>query len=366
MSIFCIVGTRPEVIKMAPVVLALRGAGRRDVKVLATAQHREMLDRTLQMFGIVPDLDLDAMRPNQTLAALTARLLTGLDACFTRYRPSLVLAQGDTTTVMTAALASFYRKIPFGHVEAGLRTHDIDHPWPEEMNRAVAGRLAVLNFAPTEAARDNLLHEGVCAERIHVTGNTVIDALHMMAARDFPLGFDLPSGRRLILVTTHRRESFGSPMVSICAAIGELVRKHDALHFLLPMHPNPNVRQVVQQELGALPQVTLCEPLDYGPFVAAMKRSWLILTDSGGIQEEAPALGKPVLVLRDVTERPEAVREGVVELVGTRRQDIVDRVSALLDDGDAYRRMAKGSSPYGDGAAAERIVGHLADFGALQ
>jgi len=366
MSVLCIVGTRPEVIKMAPVVLALRRVGQRDVRVLATAQHREMLDQMLRMFGIVPDLDLDAMRPNQTLAALTARLLTGLDACLARYRPSLVLAQGDTTTVMAAALASFYRKIPFGHVEAGLRTHDFDRPWPEEMNRTVAGRLAVLNFAPTATARDNLLREGVPAERIHVTGNTVIDALHMMAERDFPLGFDLPPGRRLILVTAHRRENLGSPMAAVCAAVNELAQKYGELHFLFPVHPNPDVRRVVQQELGALPRVTLCEPLDYGPFVAAMKRSWLILTDSGGVQEEAPALGKPVLVLRDATERPEAVREGVVELVGTRRHDIVDRVSALLDDEDAYRRMAKGSSPYGDGAAAERIVRHLADFGALQ
>ena len=334
--------------------------------MLATAQHREMLDQTLRIFGIVPDLDLDAMRPDQTLAALTAQLLTGLDACLMQYRPSLVLAQGDTTTVMTTALASFYRKIPFGHVEAGLRTHDFDCPWPEEMNRTVAGRLAALNFAPTEGARDNLLREGVPAERIHITGNTVIDALHMMAEKNFPVGLDVPPERRMILVTAHRRENFGSRLVSVCAAVSELAQKHGELHFLFPVHPNPNVRQVVRQELGALSQVTLCEPLDYGPFVAAMKQSWLILTDSGGVQEEAPALGKPVLVLRDATERPEAVQEGVVELVGTTQRNIVDRVSALLDDSDAYRRMAKGNSPYGDGTAAERIVRHLADFGALQ
>ena len=351
---------------MAPVVLALRRCGRWDVKVLATAQHREMLDQTLRMFGIMPDLDLDAMRPDQTLSALTARLLTGLDACFSQHRPSLILAQGDTTTVMAAALASFHRKIPFGHVEAGLRTHDMGRPWPEEMNRTVAGHLALFNFAPTEAARDNLLREGVPAERIHVTGNTVIDALHMMVEKDCPLGFDLPPGRRIVLVTAHRRENFGPPMMSVCAAVGELARKHANLHFVFPMHPNPNVRQVVRQELGALRQVSLCEPLDYGPFVSAMKRAWLILTDSGGVQEEAPVLGKPVLVLREATERPEAVRDGVVELVGTGRQNIVARVSALMDDENAYRKMAKGSSPYGDGTAAKRIARLLAGMDAWQ
>ena len=348
---------------MAPVVLALRRSGNWDVKVLATAQHREMLDQTLRLFGIRPDADLDVMQPNQALAALTSRLLTGLDACLERHQPALVLAQGDTTTVMAAALASFYRKIPFGHVEAGLRTHNLDYPWPEEMNRVLAGRLATLNFAPTQSAQDNLLREGAPTDRIHITGNTVIDALHMMAERDFPLGVELPTKQRLVLVTAHRRENFGAPMLAVCKAVRELAQKHPDLHFLFPVHRNPNVRDLVQHTLGTAPQVTLCEPLDYGPFVTAMKRAWLILTDSGGVQEEAPALGKPVLVLRNETERPEAVQEGVVELVGTERRRIVSRVAALLDDAEAYRRMAKGSSPYGDGKAAQRIVEHLAQWG---
>ena len=351
---------------MAPVVLALRRSQRWDVKVVATAQHREMLDQVLEVFGIVPDVDLDAMRPNQALAALTARLMTGLDTCLQAHRPALVLAQGDTTTVMVTALASFYRKIPFGHVEAGLRTHDFDYPWPEEMNRTVAGRLAAINFAPTRSARDNLLHEGVPADRIYVTGNTVIDALYRVAEQDHPLGFDLPLDGRTILVTAHRRENFGSRMVSICDAIDDLAKKYADLHFLFPVHPNPNVQRVVKRRLGALRQVTLCEPLDYGAFVAAMKRAYLVLSDSGGVQEEAPALAKPVLVLRDETERPEAVAEGVVELVGTKRERIVERVSALLDDPVAYRRMAKGTSPYGDGKAAERIVRHIASLAVLQ
>ena len=346
---------------MAPVVLALRRSGNWEVKVLATAQHREMLDQTLRLFDIKPDSDLNVMQQNQALTALTSRLMTGLDACLERHQPNLVLAQGDTTTVMAAALASFHRKIPFGHIEAGLRTHDFDHPFPEEMNRVLAGRLATLNFAPTRTAQDNLLREGVPASRIHVTGNTVIDALHMMAKQDFPLGVDLPANKRMILVTAHRRENFGAPMLSVCKAVGELARSRPDLHFLFPVHKNPNVRKVVRRELGAAPEVTLCDPLDYGPFVTAMKKAWLILTDSGGIQEEAPALGKPVLVLRNETERPEAVQEGVVELVGTECQHIVSRMAALLDEA-AYRRMAKGISPYGDGKAARRIVKHLAQW----
>ena len=350
---------------MAPVVLALRRSGNWDVRVLATAQHREMLDQTLRLFGIRPDADLDVMQPNQALAALTSRLMTGLDACLERHQPALVLAQGDTTTVMTAALACFYRKIPFAHVEAGLRTHDLNTPWPEEMNRVVAGRLAALNFAPTETARNNLLAEGVPADCIHVTGNTVIDALYMMARREVALGVDIPAGKRLILVTAHRRENFGEPIASICAALRQLAEQHADLHFLFPVHRNPNVREVVGRQLGALPQVSLCEPLDYGAFVTAMKKAWLILTDSGGVQEEAPALGKPVLVLRKETERPEAVQEGVVELVGTGRERIVARTTALIEDAAAYRRMAKGSSPYGDGRAARRIVRHVAGL-ALQ
>ena len=344
---------------MAPVVLELRRRGRWDVKVIATAQHREILDQVLEVFGIVPDADLNVMRPNQDLATLTARLMTGLDACLAEQRPALVLAQGDTTTVMVTALACFYRKIPFGHVEAGLRTHDFDYPWPEEMNRVVAGRLAAINFAPTETARRNLLDEGVPAERIHVTGNTVIDALYMVAERDFPLGVELPSDRRMVLVTAHRRENFGEGMLAVCQAISDLSKRYTDLHFLFPVHPNPNVRRVVNDRLGGLRAVTLCEPLHYGAFVSAMKAAYLVLSDSGGVQEEAPALARPVLVLRDETERPEAVAEGVVELVGTERTRIVSRVSALLDDAEEYRNMAKGASPYGDGKAAERIAEHI-------
>ena len=341
---------------MAPVVFALRRSHKWDVRILATAQHREMLDQVMGMFGLVADLDLDAMRPNQALPELTSRLMTGMDECLKEHQPQLVLAQGDTTTVLVSALASFYHKIPFGHVEAGLRTHDLDYPWPEEMNRVVTARLASINFAPTKTARDNLLREGVAAESIQVTGNTVIDALLVVAERSCPLHVDVPPDRRMILVTAHRRENFGARMVSICKAVGELARKYPDLHFLFPVHPNPNVQQVVKRGLSALHQVTLCEPLGYDAFVAAMKRACLILTDSGGVQEEAPALAKPVLVLRDETERPEAVLEGVAELVGTDTQRIVDRVSTLLDDEDAYRKMARGSSPYGDGKAAERIV----------
>ena len=355
-KILCIIGTRPEVVKMAPVVLALRRARKWDVKVLATAQHREMLDQALELFGIVPDFDLDTMRPNQTLADLTSRLTTRLDTCLEEQEPDLVLAQGDTTTVMVAALASFHRNIPFGHVEAGLRTHDFNYPWPEEMNRVVADRLASINFAPTQTARDNLLNEGIAPDRIHVTGNTVIDALFMVARQDFPLGIDLPANSRLLLVTTHRRENFGAKMVSICQAVAELARKYADLHFLLPVHPNPNVQSIVNRELGTLEQVSLCQPLDYGAFVTAMKRAYFILTDSGGVQEEAPALAKPVLVLREETERPEAVQEGVVEMVGTQTERIVQRTSLLLDNEEVYRSMAKGSSPYGDGKAASRIV----------
>ena len=341
---------------MAPVVFALRRLRKWDVRILATAQHREMLDQVMRMFGLVADLDLDAMRPNQALADLTSRLMTGMDGCLKEHQPQLVLAQGDTTTVLVSALACFYHRIPFGHVEAGLRTHDLDYPWPEEMNRVVTGRLASINFAPTSTARDNLLREGIAADSIHVTGNTVIDALFMVAERNAPLHVDVPPDRRLILVTAHRRENFGRRMAFICEAIRALAGTYKKLHFLFPVHPNPNVRQVVERELDELNQVTLCEPLAYDEFVTAMKRACLILTDSGGVQEEAPALAKPVLVLRDETERPEAVREGVAELVGTDTRRIVDRVSTLLDDEDAYRKMAKGSSPYGDGKAAERIA----------
>ena len=354
-SVLCVVGTRPEAVKMAPVVQELRRRPWARVRVVATAQHRQMLDQVLGLFGIEPDVDLDLMRPNQALADLTARMLTSLDAVLEREQPAAVLAQGDTTTVLTTALACFYRRIPFGHVEAGLRTGDLGYPFPEEMNRSVAGRLARLHFAPTESARANLRREGI-VESVHVTGNTVIDALLQVAAREAPPPEGVPEDRRLVLVTAHRRENFGEPLRQICRALLALADANRDVHVLYPVHLNPNVAGVVRPALGGHPRITLCDPLDYLPFVTAMKRSTLILSDSGGVQEEAPALGKPVLVLRAETERPEAVEAGVVKLVGTDAGVIVSEAQRLLDDQVAYRAMARGVSPYGDGHAAERIA----------
>lgn len=354
--LLCIVGTRPEGIKMAPLIKALKREPWARVTVLATAQHRGLLDQVLSLFDIVPDVDLDIMRPNQALPELTARLITALDEKFVELAPDVVLAQGDTTTVMTAALVAFYRRIPFGHVEAGLRTHDLDNPFPEEMNRLVAGHLARWHFVPTERSRQNLLREGIGSKAIHVTGNTVIDALLEVAATDWPLGIPLDASKRLVLVTAHRRENFGEPFRAVCRAIRALVERYSDIEVMYPVHPNPNVRDVAHELLGDHPRIRLCEPLDYAPFVEAQKRAHLILTDSGGVQEEAPALGKPVLVLRSETERPEAVDEGVVRLVGTDEVRIVAEASILLDSDEAYREMARGVSPYGDGRAAERIV----------
>ncbi|WP_244807545.1 non-hydrolyzing UDP-N-acetylglucosamine 2-epimerase [Caballeronia zhejiangensis] len=355
-TILCAVGTRPEAIKMAPVILALKACSEFEVRVLNTAQHRGMLDKILACFGLVPDIDLDIMRPNQSLAGLTARLLKEIDRVLAQEKPALVLAQGDTTTVMTVAMACFYRRIEFGHVEAGLRTGDIDNPFPEEMNRVVAGRLASLHFAPTEGARQNLLSERVPDDTIWMTGNTVIDALLSVAHEKPALDLDLDERKRLVLVTAHRRENFGEPLRNTCSALLELLARHDDIEILFPVHPNPNVRDVVHPMLNGHPRIILTEPLDYIPFVAAMQRATLILSDSGGVQEEAPALGKPVLVLRHETERPEAVEAGVVRLVGTQTDVIVDAVSRLLSDPAEYRTMARGVSPYGDGNAASRIV----------
>lgn len=355
MKILCIIGTRPEAIKMAPVVLALKAAPWAEVRVLATAQHRHLLDQVLSLFGIAPDVDLDLMRPNQTLPALTARLMTALDACFEQEMPDAVLAQGDTTTVMVSALAAFYRQIPFGHVEAGLRTGDLLNPFPEEMNRIVAGHLSRWHFAPTESARRNLLAEAIREDSVFVTGNTVIDALLDVSERCDAAAPAISPDKRLVLVTAHRRENFGEPFKQICGAIRHLADQREDVEFLYPVHPNPNVKEVAQTMLGGHPRIRLCDPLDYLPFVAAMKRSYFILSDSGGVQEEAPALGKPVLVLRRETERPEAVEEGVVKLVGPEFEAIVRESTRLLDDADAYRAMARGVSPYGDGKAAGRI-----------
>jgi len=344
---------------MAPVILALKQEPWAEVRVLATAQHRQMLDQVLNFFGIQPDIDLNIMRPNQALTALTARLLLELDEVLLAKKPDVVLAQGDTTTVMTVALACFYHRIPFGHVEAGLRTWDIQNPFPEEANRVIAGRLARWHFAPTESSRQNLLREGVKDSDITVTGNTVIDALLMTASKELEVGIALDATKRLVLVTSHRRENFGEPFRNICRALSTLAKRNPDIQILYPVHPNPNVKDVAHEMLGHCGNVILCEPLDYAPFVAAMKKAYLIISDSGGVQEEAPALGKPVLVLRDETERPEAVDMGVVKLVGPNYERIVEEAQLLLEDATAYSAMARGVSPYGDGKGAGRIVAVL-------
>ena len=358
-KILCVAGTRPEAIKMAPVVLALRKEPWAAVRVLATAQHRHLLDQVMRLFDIEPDIDLNIMRPDQALPALTASLILKLDSVLKEESPDMVLAQGDTTTVMAVALTCFYWSIPFGHVEAGLRTGNLRNPFPEEANRVIAGRLACRHFAPTETARRNLLREGVPDADIVVTGNTVIDALLITASRKLDIGIDLDASRRLVLVTAHRRENFGQPLRGIFRALRTLAERNTDIQILYPVHPNPNVRDLAHEMLGGLSGIVLCDPLDYASFVAAMKRAHLILTDSGGVQEEAPALGKPVLVLREETERPEAVDMGVVKLAGTSCERIVEEAQLLLDDPAAYRAMARGVSPYGDGKAAERIVSTL-------
>jgi len=358
-KILCVVGTRPEAIKMAPVILGLQKESWAEVRVLATAQHRQMLDQVMNFFGITPHIDLNIMRPNQALTALTARLLLELDNVLLSEEPDVVLVQGDTTTVMTVAMACFYRRIPIGHVEAGLRTWDIQNPFPEEANRVIAGKLATWHFAPTDGSRQNLLKDGVSDESIVVTGNTVIDALFMAAERELSIGIALDEKKRMVLVTSHRRENFGEPFREICRALRKLAEDNPNVQFLYPVHPNPNVKDVAYEFLSSLENFVLCDPLDYAPFVAAMKQAYIIVTDSGGVQEEAPALGKPVVVLRDETERPEAVSEGVVKLVGPNYERIVEAVQRLLDDQTSYDAMARGVSPYGDGKATNRIIDTL-------
>lgn len=346
---------------MAPVVRALATHPDLDARVCVTAQHREMLDQVLSLFDITPDVDLNLMRPGQDLTDLTNQILAGLRHTLQAWRPDLVLVHGDTTTTFASALAAFYERIPVGHVEAGLRTGNIYAPWPEEMNRRLTGAIAALHFAPTEAARGSLLREGVDGHTIHVTGNTVVDALLAVverARKDETLqrafGF-LAEDRRTILVTGHRRESFGDGFERICQALARLAQRED-VQIVYPVHLNPNVQRPVRQLLGDLDNVHLLDPMDYLPFVALMDRSDLIITDSGGIQEEAPSLGKPVLVMRETTERPEAVEAGTVELVGTDVERILARAGHLLDDREAYQRMARAHNPYGDGLAAERIA----------
>jgi UDP-N-acetylglucosamine 2-epimerase (non-hydrolysing) len=352
----CIIGTRPECIKMAPVVQALRRRNSQQVLVISTGQHRELVQQTLAVFSIRVDVDLNVMTKNQSPATVSARVFEKLDVELSGVPMDLMMVQGDTTSVMVAALCAFYRQIPVAHVEAGLRTHNLHQPFPEELNRVVTSLVTSLHFAPTERARQNLLLERVPEQKIVVTGNTVIDALLQLSERELPCAYPSRLGRRLILVTAHRRENFGERLRSICAAIKRLHDWHGDLEFVYPVHPNPNVRAPVYQLLSGLERVHLIDPVDYVELVALMKASFLIMTDSGGIQEEAPALSKPVLVMRNETERPEAIEAGVAVLVGTNEDLIVSHVDRLLTDERAYRNMAQGASPYGDGRAAERIA----------
>ncbi len=369
-KISVIFGTRPEAIKLAPVILALKADRTFDCQVCVTAQHRQMLDQVMDIFSIKADCDLDLMKPDQTLAGLTARAVEGLDRYLAMEKPDAVLVQGDTTTVFCGALAAFYQRIPVGHVEAGLRTGNLYSPWPEEANRVLTSRLARWHFAPTAVSRQNLLAENVPQETIYVTGNTVIDALFLAQERlrDADLSIEglpeflqprTPPGQpRMVLITGHRRENFGAGFESICQAIAELARCYPQVHFVYPVHLNPRVREPVERLLGRLESanVHLVEPLDYLPFIGLMSRADIVLTDSGGVQEEAPSLGKPVLVMRDTTERPEAVEAGTVRLVGTALEKIVHGVSELLDSEASYKAMARAINPYGDGKSAQRIV----------
>jgi UDP-N-acetylglucosamine 2-epimerase (non-hydrolysing) len=381
-KVLLVFGTRPEAIKMAPLVLRLQAHPTVfETVVCVTAQHRQMLDPVLSLFGIVPRHDLDIMRVGQDLTDITNRVLTGMRGVLEEEKPDVVLVHGDTTTSTAAALAGFYRQIPVGHVEAGLRTRNIYSPWPEEMNRQLTGRIASLHFAPTPLSRRNLLEEHVPESQIHVTGNTVIDALHWVVGRlrkneklredseriVAAAGYDihrLDQGRKLVLITGHRRENFGQGFLDICAAIGELCSKYPHVDFLYPVHLNPNVRKPIHDTFGDAPPKNLffTNPLDYLPFVLLMEKSHIVLTDSGGIQEEAPGLGKPVLVMRNTTERPEALDAGTVRLVGTDRRLIVNELSALLDSPSNYDRMAHAVNPYGDGLACGRIADVLASF----
>lgn len=356
-----IFGTRPDAIKMAPVVLELeRRSDEVELTVAVTGQHREMLEQVLSAFEIEPDYDLRIMQPRQSLFDITSRVLMGLESVMKRSEPDMVLAQGDTSTTFVAALAAFYNKVAFGHVEAGLRTDDKYDPFPEEINRRLTSRLADLHFAPTQAARDNLLAEGIGADSIHVTGNTIIDALLMVAAKphefkDNALREACSSGK-MILITAHRRENWGEPMRNICRAVKSLVAQYPDVNVVFPVHRNPAVRDVVFPELEGQERTLLIEPPEYVPFVHLMKSAYLILSDSGGVQEEAPSLGKPVLVLRRTTERPEGVAAGSAKLVGTDPDTIISEAGALLNDANRYDQMARTNNPYGDGKAAMRIA----------
>ncbi len=358
--VLAVCGTRPDAIKMAPVVLALRQDPRFEVRLIATGQHREMLDQVLHLFQLTPDVDLNIMTPQQTLTEITTRTLEGLDAVFRTYPADVALAQGDTTTTFATALIAYYHRVPFGHVEAGLRTYDKYHPFPEEMNRRLTAPIADFHFAPTERARQHLLSERILDERIWVTGNTGIDAVLWVARQPYQpddplLQRALNHKGRLLLLTTHRRENWGEPMRQIAHAIRTLLNRFEDLLLLLPMHRNPLVREAILPILSDHPRALLTEPLDYAPFIHAMRHATLILTDSGGVQEEAPAFGKPILVLRTTTERPEGVEAGTARLVGTDPDRIVSEAERLLTDPSAYQQMAQAVNPYGDGHASERI-----------
>lgn len=360
LKVMTIFGTRPEAIKMAPLVKALEAAPDMQPIVTVTAQHRDMLDQVLNLFGITPDYDLNIMSQGQTLYDVTNRALMGLKEVLEEAQPDVVLVHGDTTTTFAGALASFYQEIPVGHVEAGLRTGDIYSPFPEEMNRKLTGSIATYHFAPTASSEANLLRENIEKDHLYVTGNTVIDALDTTVQDNYVFADDainaLDNDKRTVLVTTHRRENLGEPMRHVYQAIRQLLSDFDDIQVVFPVHKNPKVRQVVEEELGNVERVTLIDPLDYEPFANLMAKSYLILTDSGGIQEEAPALGKPVLVLRDTTERPEAVEAGTVRLVGTDKEAVYNAAHELLANEEAYKTMSNSVNPYGDGKASERIV----------
>jgi UDP-N-acetylglucosamine 2-epimerase (non-hydrolysing) len=365
-KVLTVFGTRPEAIKMAPLVHALAKDPFFEAKVCVTAQHREMLDQVLKLFSIVPDYDLNIMQPGQGLTEITCRILEGLKPILAEFKPDVVLVHGDTTTTLATSLAAFYQRIPVGHVEAGLRTGDLYSPWPEEANRTLTGHLAMYHFSPTETSRQNLLRENVADSRIFITGNTVIDAL--LWVRDQVMSSDtlrselaanypfIDPDKKMILVTGHRRESFGRGFEEICQALADIAITHQDIQIVYPVHLNPNVREPVNRILGHVKNVILIDPQEYLPFVWLMNHAWLILTDSGGIQEEAPSLGKPVLVMRDTTERPEAVTAGTVRLVGTDKQRIVEEVTRLLKDENEYQAMSRAHNPYGDGQACSRIL----------
>lgn len=352
----CIIGTRPEVIKMAPVIYELGKYPEFETTIISTAQHRELLDDMLQVFKIEPHVDLGIMRPNQSLAELTAALCQHLDALMQKQSYDVWFAQGDTTTTFVASLISFYRKVRFGHIEAGLRSFNVHEPFPEEVNRVLVSQIANWNFVPTEAERQNLINEGVRPEKLYITGNTVIDALYWILKNTDSEHFNPFPGKRMILVTAHRRENFGAPVQDICTALVKLSEMFDDIEIVYPIHPNPNIREVVLKRLSNKPRINLLDPLRYDEFAKYMQAAYLIISDSGGIQEEAPALGKPVLVLRNTTERPEILKVNAGKLVGTNPEMIVNTAAELLNDPIKYKKMVCHTPPYGDGFAAERIV----------